>query len=284
MQVRHSMYTHPWIIEYQQRIERILPSFLPKKDCLLHNAMHYATCNGGKRIRPLLVYATGLTFNATLTHLDRIASAIEYIHSYSLIHDDLPAMDNDDFRRGLPTCHKAFDEASAILAGDALHTLAFELLSEICELPNQITIINLLAKAAGSSGMVGGQSLDMQANQHNTSIEQLARIHWLKTGCLFHAAIHMGALASPHITTNSLTLLDTFAHHLGLAFQIRDDILDLELGGQDASQHKATYPALLGMPASKDLFNEHLTQAITLMKKITPLTYFDPILNFLHLT
>lgn len=278
------MYDNHWMTEYQQRIERILPSFLPPKNSLLHNAMHYATCNGGKRIRPLLVYATGLTFNAALTHLDRIASAIEYIHSYSLIHDDLPAMDNDDFRRGLPTCHKAFDESTAILAGDALHTLAFELLSEACELPHQITILNLLAKATGSRGMVGGQSLDMQANEHNTSIEQLAHIHWLKTGYLFHAAIRMSALASPHITTNSLALLDTFAHHLGLAFQIRDDILDLELGGQDASQHKATYPALLGMPASKTLFNEHLTHATTLIREISQLTYFDPILTCLHLT
>lgn len=276
-----------WISNYQQRIERILPTFLPPKDSVLHEAMYYATCNGGKRLRPLLVYAAGLTFNATLSHLDRLASAIEFIHCYSLIHDDLPAMDNDDLRRGKPTCHKAFDEATAILAGDALQTLAFELTSQPNELPNQIVIINLLAKATGSLGMVGGQSFDMQSTDSNTTIDQLVNIHLLKTGCLFGAAIRMGALASTQITADSLELLDTFSHHLGLAFQIRDDILDVEstslnLGktaGKDASQHKATYPALLGLSAAKILLNDHLATARLLIKRISPQPYFDKILD-----
>ena len=282
--------TNPnWITDYQHRINDVLPAFLPKNNSILHDAMHYATCNGGKRLRPLLVYAAGLTFNAELKQLDRLASAIEFMHCYSLIHDDLPAMDNDDLRRGKPTCHKAFDEATAILAGDALQTLAFEIISEPSDLPNQLAIVNLLAKAAGSQGMAGGQSLDMQAHDGDTTIEQLSRSHLLKTGCLCHAAIRMGALASTQITTESLALLDAFAHHFGLAFQIRDDILDVEatnldLGktaGKDASQHKATYPALLGLTAAKALLNQHITDARAIAASISPAPYFSQLIDLL---
>ena len=278
-----------WITEYQHRINDVLPTFLPAKNSRLHDAMHYATCNGGKRLRPLLVYAAGLTFNAELTHLDRLASAIEFMHCYSLVHDDLPAMDNDDLRRGKPTCHKAFDDATAILTGDALQTLAFDIISKPCELPNQLAIINLLAKAAGSQGMAGGQSLDMQAHDGDTTIEQLSHSHLLKTGCLFQAAIRMGGLASTQMTTESLALLDAFAHHFGLAFQIRDDILDVEstnqnLGktaGKDASQHKATYPALLGLPTAKTLLNQHITDARAIATSIGSAPYFSQLIDLL---
>ncbi len=253
----------------QQHFEAVLRNALPADNSRLHEAMRYTTLNAGKRLRPILVYTTGHCFNATLPQLDPAAIAIELIHCYSLVHDDLPAMDDDDLRRGKPSCHKQFDEATAILVGDALQALAFELLSTAPGTPQSLALIHTLAHASGSQGMVAGQSLDMLASNETTSLPALQAIHRLKTGALFSAAIRMGALAAGVCDDATLQLLTTFSQHLGLAFQIRDDILDVEattqtLGktsGKDQTQHKATYPALLGLDGAKTQLTEQITQA-----------------------
>ncbi len=265
-----------WMVQQRSHFEMALKSALPNTDSRLHQAIAYTTLNGGKRLRPLLVYATGLSFNATIEQLDPAAIAIELIHCYSLVHDDLPAMDDDDLRRGRPSCHKQFDEATAILVGDALQALAFELLSHPKNTYNQLAIIHTLAKASGANGMVSGQSLDMLALNGMTDIAQLKQIHQLKTGALFSAAIHMGALASGHCDPQQLERLQAFSQHLGLAFQIRDDILDVESNalmqgkttGKDATQNKATYPALIGVTESKRQLSEHLEQAQNYLQRV----------------
>ncbi|RZM83146.1 (2E,6E)-farnesyl diphosphate synthase [Pseudoalteromonas rubra] len=225
-------------------------------------AARYSISNGGKRLRPFLVYATGQIFGASSRDLDIAAAAVECIHSYSLVHDDLPAMDDDDLRRGKPTCHIAFDEAQAILAGDALQTLAFELLStHTFSVPaaNQITMIKTLAKASGLQGMVGGQALDLAATDKSVSLAELERIHRLKTGALLTCAIELGALCAPDVSPTTLERLRDYGQNIGLAFQVQDDILDIEgntevLGkpqGSDLEHNKSTYPALLGLAGAK---------------------------------
>jgi farnesyl diphosphate synthase len=233
----------------------------------LANAMSYATLLGGKRVRPFLVYATGSMLGVADDVLDAPAAAIECIHAYSLVHDDLPAMDNDSLRRGQATCHIQFDEATAILAGDALQSLAFQLLAKPQPQINaeqQLAMVTTLAEAAGLSGMCGGQALDINAtgsNGEDITVGQLEQIHRLKTGALLRAAVRLGALCSNNVSDEVLTQLDEFASAIGLAFQVQDDILDVigdtqTLGktkGADADLSKATYPALLGLDGSKQL-------------------------------
>jgi farnesyl diphosphate synthase len=216
----------------QQRINQQLKTYLPtpaQQPTRLHEAMHYAVFNGGKRIRPLLVYATGLCLQTDLAALDAAAVAIELIHCYSLIHDDLPAMDDDDYRRGKLSCHKAFDEATAILAGDALQSLAFALLSQPNAYLNhhqQIKMLHVLATATGSLGMAGGQQLDLEGKNKNLSTIEIETIHQLKTGALFQASVHLGIFASACNDTYQIKQLEQFAQLIGLAFQWQDDHFD----------------------------------------------------------
>jgi geranylgeranyl pyrophosphate synthase len=265
------------IIIYQQRVNTALDTWLPAvtiQPTRLHEAMRYAVLSGGKRIRPLLVYLTGQTLNVNPNLLDGLACAVELIHAYSLVHDDLPAMDNDDLRRGKPTCHKAFDEATAILVGDALQTLAFYILSHdshlLSPLPQRLEMINTLALASGSRGMVGGQAIDMGAVNQSLTLAELENMHIHKTGALIRASIKLGALAYPMLDDNLLAKLDHYAKCIGLAFQIQDDILDIEantetLGkaqGADVAHHKATYPVLLGLRGAKQMAAELIEQAL----------------------
>ena len=246
----------------------------------LHRAMRYSVLGGGKRLRPLLVYATGLAFSAPLTRLDAVAAAVEIIHAYSLIHDDLPAMDNDELRRGRPTCHVAFGEAMAILAGDALQALAFELLAndEAIEVDPAIRVAMLrtLAHACGSVGMAGGQAFDLAAVGQRLSAHELERMHVHKTGTLIRASIRLAAQAAGCIDEAKLAALDRYGHCLGLAFQIRDDILDIEgdsaqLGktaGKDVAANKPTYPAILGIDASRTQLRELTAQALAAIEPL----------------
>ena len=250
-----------------ERIERVLDGTLPPESLApqrLHRAMRHATLDGGKRLRARLVYATGQLFDVRPDRLDAAAAAVEMIHAYSLIHDDLPAMDDDALRRGKPTVHIAFDEATAILAGDALQALAYETLAR-AEWPDAVKLAALqeLISASGSRGMCGGQQLDMEAGGKTLSLADLQNVHALKTGALIKAAIRLPAIVAD-ADREARAALDAFADDLGLAFQIQDDILDVEastaqLGksaGKDAAQAKATYPALLGLDGAKALLSE----------------------------
>jgi farnesyl diphosphate synthase len=244
------------------RIEAALDAALPAADAAparLHAAMRHAVLGGGKRLRARLVYAAGALAGADADALDAAAVAVELVHAYSLVHDDLPAMDDDALRRGRPTVHVAFDEATAILAGDALQALAFAVLARAPASPAQVgAMVATLADAAGSRGMCGGQQLDMDAGGTAPSPEALQALHSLKTGALIAASVRLGATLGD-VPADVLRRLDEFSAALGLAFQIRDDILDVEgdtaaLGktaGKDAAQAKATYPALLGMAGAK---------------------------------
>ena len=229
----------------------------------LFEAMRYSLLNGGKRVRPLLVYAAAEAIadtpvaNATL---DAVACAVEYIHAYSLVHDDLPAMDDDDLRRGHPTCHRQFDEATAILAGDGLQCRAFELLTELsgASAETRLALIATLASASGARGMVGGQAIDLAAVQRSIDLNHLETMHRLKTGALIRAAVRMGAIAAGAAPAQ-LDALDRYAAAIGLSFQVQDDILDITgntatLGkqqGADQARAKPTYPALLGLDAAR---------------------------------
>ena len=260
--------------DYQTRIEQVLDTALNHSDTpdLLKASMRYSTLDGGKRVRAMLVYAAGLALKAPLERLDSVAAALECIHSYSLIHDDLPAMDDDDLRRGKATNHKKFDEATAILAGDALQTVAFELVNDDKSLSDkqarQISL--MLAKYAGRVGMVGGQMLDMQAEKQSLSREELENVHSRKTGALIRAAVMGGALCADDVSPENLDALDQYAKKIGLAFQVIDDVLDIEsstetLGktsGADQANDKSTYPALLGLEASKQLAQDLYKDAL----------------------
>jgi farnesyl diphosphate synthase len=246
------------------RVERILDKLLPAETqtpARLHRAMRHGCLNGGKRLRAQLVYATGYLLGCRTGNMDRAAAAVEMIHAYSLIHDDLPAMDDDALRRGKPTVHVAFDQATAILAGDALQTLAFETLAT-ADWPDavKVPVLQLLLSASGSHGMCGGQQLDMDAGGKSLTLAELQQVHALKTGALIKAAILIpAAIAGADAETTDA--LAAFADDLGLAFQIQDDILDIEasteqLGksaGKDAAQSKSTYPAVLGLDGAKTL-------------------------------
>lgn len=252
------MPVEPRLARWLQRVEARLEAALPGPDDApqgLHRAMRHAVLGGGKRLRPLLVYAAGAALSADEALLDAPAAAVELVHAFSLVHDDLPAMDDDDLRRGRPTVHIAFDEATAILAGDALQALAFTVLAEDARAPEPLRVAWLasLAHATGAAGMCGGQALDMDGTGATLGLAELERLHALKTGALIRAAVRLGALAG-HADAATLSSLDDFAAALGLAFQIRDDLLDIEasseqLGktaGKDQAQAKSTYPALLG--------------------------------------
>lgn len=251
---------------YQQRVEQVLQQWLPgeqEQDPRLHAAMRYASLDGGKRVRPVLVYATGVALGVPEQQLDGPACAVELIHAYSLVHDDLPAMDDDELRRGKPTCHKAFDEATAILAGDALQSLAFEILASDpqMELPPQarLAMVRELAHASGSRGMAGGQAIDIAAQGQQLELNALQTMHRYKTGALIRASVRLGALACGDLAAERRQRLDDYAGAIGLAFQIRDDILDVEadtatLGkpqGSDMARDKPTYTSLLGVEGAK---------------------------------
>ncbi|MEO5343831.1 MAG: polyprenyl synthetase family protein [Gammaproteobacteria bacterium SHHR-1] len=270
------------------RVEGCLDRLLPTADHLperLHRAMRYAALAPGKRVRPLLVYATGDALGCAHERLDGIAAAVEMIHAFSLVHDDLPAMDDDALRRGQATCHMAFDEASAILAGDALQTEAFLVLAQQdggIDPQLRLQMIELLAQAAGSRGMAGGQALDMAAENQELDLPQLEIIHIHKTGALIRAAVNMACLAS-RCDPEPQRRLDHYAKCVGLAFQIRDDILDVEgetqtLGktqGKDSHSNKATYPALLGLQGAhakaQELIDEALHSLTELDQRADPL-------------
>ncbi len=253
--------------QYQERAEAALESWLPTVDTepsRLHEAMRYACLNGGKRVRPVLVYAGGSALGIPLEQLDAPACAVEFIHAYSLIHDDLPAMDDDNLRRGKPTCHRAFDEATAILAGDALQCLAFQVLTNDTAMkasPDQrLAMIAELAHASGSRGMAGGQAIDIAAEGKQLTLEQLQTMHRYKTGALIRAAVRLGALSAHKISDAQHAGLDRYADAVGLAFQIRDDILDVvadtsTLGkpqGSDQARDKPTYTSLLGLDGARE--------------------------------
>ncbi|WP_199636573.1 (2E,6E)-farnesyl diphosphate synthase [Serratia sp. PAMC26656] len=262
---------------FRQRADRALLDFiapLPFNEGNMVAAMRHGALLGGKRLRPFLVYTTGQMFGVSLNNLDVPAAAVECIHAYSLIHDDLPAMDDDDLRRGQPTCHIKFGEASAILAGDALQTLAFSILADAdmpdVALRDRLAMVSELATASGVAGMCGGQSLDLEAEGRQIDLPALEQIHRHKTGALIRAAVRLGALAAGEPGRAALPQLDRYAAAIGLAFQVQDDILDVvgeteKIGkrqGADQQHGKSTYPALLGLDSAKakawDLYQEAL--------------------------
>jgi farnesyl diphosphate synthase len=256
-----------FMLACQTRAEAALDAKLPAESRMperLHRAMRYSALGGGKRLRPLLTYATGRALGIPLEQLDGPACAVEFIHVYSLIHDDLPAMDDDDLRRGKPTCHKAFDEATAILAGDALQALAFHVLAHdptmAVPAEQRIAMIETLATASGSFGMVGGQAIDLDSVGKALDLPSLENMHIRKTGALIRASVKLAAQAKVPADSELAEKLDHYAKCIGLAFQIKDDILDEEsdtatLGktqGKDRDHNKPNYPALLGLAGAKE--------------------------------
>jgi farnesyl diphosphate synthase len=252
------------IAHYTERVARKLESVLPPAvdaPRRLHDAMRYAVFAGGKRIRPLLVYATGESLDLDESMLDAPAAAIELIHTFSLVHDDLPAMDDDELRRGKPTLHRQYDEATAILAADAMQPLAFGVLADADEIPREsrLRLIRLVADACGSVGMTGGQSLDLAAEGRSLGADEVESMYALKTGALIHAAIVCPSLLVDGLPPERITALDAFARNIGIAFQIRDDILDIEgatqvigkRAGADSERNKATWPGLFGVDAAR---------------------------------
>jgi len=269
--------------QYSQRIDKLLKQQiqqLPPQPQKLHQAMEYALLMGGKRIRPFLVYACGEMLGVQQKDLDVCALAIECIHAYSLVHDDLPAMDDDDLRRGHPTCHIAFDEATAILVGDALQTLAFDILANMPLNQHvddkRIQLIRILTRASGFQGMCGGQAMDLDATDKQISLPQLEQLHLLKTGALIQAAVSMAAELAPDCNPEQQKLLQDYAQSIGLAFQVQDDILDITsdtqtLGkpqGSDLSQNKSTYPELLGLEGAQQLAQQLLQQSLQALQAL----------------
>ena len=262
---------------YQKSVEAALEHWLPDPSIQperLHEAMRYSVLGEGKRIRPVLLYATGEAFGISLEALSGPACAVEIIHAYSLIHDDLPSMDNDDLRRGRPTCHKAYDEATAILAGDALQALAFHILAYDPKIQvnneQRLSMINTLAVASGSRGMAGGQAIDLASVGKSLNIAELENMHIHKTGALILASAELGALSVENVDQDLFSRISQFAKCIGLAFQIKDDILDIEsdtetLGkpqGSDMALNKPTYPNLLGLEGARQAAEELYTNAI----------------------
>jgi farnesyl diphosphate synthase len=262
--------------DYQGQVESVLARWLPAEITQpeeLHAAMRYSVLGGGKRVRAILVYLTGQALGTPLQELDGPACAVELIHAYSLIHDDLPAMDDDDLRRGKPTCHKAFNEAIAVLAGDALHSLAFHILAHDpamqCGPEKRLKMVEILAQSIGSRGMAGGQAIDLASEGKTLTLPELENMHIHKTGALIRASVQLGGLAST-CTDEQFKALDHYAKCIGLAFQIRDDILDVEadtetLGkaqGADIARNKSTYPSLLGMTDAKQMARQCHTDAL----------------------
>lgn len=267
----------------RHRVEHALAQWLPATDVIperLHEAMRYVTLNGGKRIRPILVYATGTALGIPEQQLDGPACAVELIHAYSLVHDDLPAMDNDELRRGLPTCHIKYDEATAILAGDALQSLAFHILAHdetmAMDAQRRLEMIDTLAIASGSRGMAGGQAIDLASVGKELNVVELENMHIHKTGALIRASVKLAALSRSNVELKLMDKLEHYAKCIGLAFQIRDDILDVEsdtetlgkIQGADAVRNKPTYPSLIGVVKAKDMADDLVNQALESLQQL----------------
>jgi farnesyl diphosphate synthase len=257
-----------WVKTVQVHVEEALGGYLPRagaEPARLHEAMRYTVLGGGKRVRPLLVFAAGGLFGADTEALARAAAAVEMIHAYSLVHDDMPCMDDDALRRGKPTVHVAYDEATALLVGDALQAQAFAVLAD-GELPatRQVAMLRVLALAAGSAGMCGGQAIDLGSVGVSLTLVQLEHMHQLKTGALLRASVMLGALAGRDVTDAERAALDTYSNAIGLAFQVVDDVLDAtadsatlgKTAGKDAAANKPTYVSILGLEQSKRLAEE----------------------------
>jgi farnesyl diphosphate synthase len=255
-----------WMKGVQDDVELALHRYLPAATAVptkLHAAMRYTALGGGKRVRPLLVYASGALFNADAQALARAACAVEMIHAYSLVHDDMPCMDDDELRRGKPTVHVAYDEATALLVGDALQSQAFQVLAESDTLPpaRMVAMLRLLAEAAGSAGMCGGQAIDLDSVGLSLTREELERMHQLKTGALLRASVVLGALAGRDLEPRELDALAAYSKAIGLAFQVVDDVLDAtadsatlgKTAGKDAADNKPTYVSILGLEPSRQL-------------------------------
>ncbi len=274
-----------WQSNYRARVEGVLERILPAIDAYparLHEAMRYAALGPGKRVRPVLVYATGAAVGVAPATLDGPAAAVELIHAYSLVHDDLPAMDDDDLRRGRPTTHRAFDEATAILAGDALQVLAFEILAEHASLPDdparRLEMIRLLARASGTRGMAGGQAMDLAAVGRSLDRDQIEEMHARKTGALIRASVMIACAAAPALSSTKLQALERYGTVIGLSFQIVDDLLDV-LGdpavtgksrGADALRGKPTYPAIAGVAAARERAVELAQEGIAALAGFGP--------------
>jgi len=262
-----------WAADKQARIEDVLNNLLPPANSTpqtLHSAMRYSALEGGKRVRALLCYAASELCNTDAKVADAAACAVELIHAYSLVHDDMPCMDDDDLRRGKPSCHKQYDDATALLVGDALQSLAFEVLSQPqlrSQTNHQISMLNILAKASGSTGMAGGQAIDLASVGKTLSQSDLEQMHQLKTGALIQAAVLLGGINGDLEKTAAI---NTYAKHIGLAFQVIDDILDVEadsstLGktaGKDADSNKPTYVSILGLADAKQHAQQLYNNAI----------------------
>jgi geranylgeranyl pyrophosphate synthase len=261
---------------WQARIEQALAERLPPADAepvRLHAAMRYSVLGGGKRVRPMLLFSAARAVGLTEAEVEGAACAIEIVHVYSLVHDDLPAMDDDDLRRGRPTCHKAYDEGTAVLVGDALQSLAFQLLASDPRLPAspaiRIRLIDLLAEASGTNGMAGGQALDLEAQGRPLPIAEVATMYQRKTGALIRASVLMAAACAPALPPRLSKALAAFASPIGLAFQIQDDLLDVlgatatvgKTTGADHARGKPTYPAVIGVQASQQRVRELHTEA-----------------------
>lgn len=256
-----------WVSTHQSRFEDVLKRLLPQAEVMpqrLHEAMRYSVLEGGKRVRPLLAYAAGELAGATVERVEIAAAAVELIHAYSLVHDDMPCMDDDVLRRGKPTCHVEYDEATALLVGDALQSLSFQLLSEhrlSDDAARQLQMVKLLAVASGSRGMAGGQAIDLASVGKQLTLPELEQMHIHKTGALIRAAILLGAYCGSALSDAQLERLDHFGKLIGLAFQVVDDVLDCEadtatLGktaGKDADNDKPTYVSLLGLAGAKEM-------------------------------
>lgn len=262
---------------WRARMEQALAARLPRSDQTperLHAAMRYSVLGGGKRVRPILLLATARALGLAEDQVEAAACALELVHVYSLVHDDLPSMDDDDLRRGRPTCHKAYDEATALLVGDALQSLAFELLARDAALPAdpaiRVRLVALLAGAIGSLGMAGGQAIDLEAEGRKLAIAQVEEMHSLKTGALIRASVMMGAACVPALEPRLEQALAGFATPIGLAFQIQDDLLDVlsdtatlgKVAGADRERGKPTYPAVLGVSASQEQMHRLHAQAM----------------------
>ena len=280
--MNHTFDLSDWMQHKQTRIEQSLALHLSIDTKELYSsklieAMHYSTLNGGKRLRAMFVYAAGEVLGADPKLLDYPASAVEMIHAYSLVHDDMPIMDNDDLRRGKPTCHKAYGEATALLTGDALQSLAFETL---CKGPlssqQQISMIKVLASYSGVKGMAGGQAIDLESVGQGLTVNELQQMHELKTGALIQASLQMGALASQSVTEKILQQFAKYGAYLGLAFQVHDDVLDVTsdtntLGktqGADIALDKPTYPALVGLEAAQQKSAELIDKSLAILEEL----------------
>jgi farnesyl diphosphate synthase len=269
-----------WLSEHQQRFEEVLRQLLPPADIVpqrLHAAMRYSVLDGGKRVRPLLAFAAGELAGANLNRVNFAAAAVELIHAYSLVHDDMPCMDDDVLRRGKATCHVEFDEATALLVGDALQSQAFQLLSEhqlSDDVAKQLQMVKLLAVASGSRGMAGGQAIDLASVGKQLTLPELEQMHIHKTGALIRAAVLLGTYCG-NLTQAQLDKLDRYGKCIGLAFQVVDDVLDSEadtatLGktaGKDAYNDKPTYVTLLGVAEARRMANELHHEALESLKE-----------------